>query len=430
MVVCALTLSRSLTRRTTRAAAGLLTVSALILTGCTGGDGDLGAGSNNVTPAIAEQVDAITAEAMEASRSTQAVVGVWMPDGSSYVTSYGDRAPSPDAPIRAAETTAPMACAALMQLIATDEIDPDAEVGADLARQTGIEGITYRQLCDGTSGLADYAGAYRGITVNNPARPWNPNELIAQGLTQSPLPGAGEDVYISNTDLVLLGRALRAVTASTNADTFERLVFDPANMDHSRYPQTEQDGALPGAMNALITPSSGGEPVCDVDPIVVKDLSHSYLSTAGGTITTAEDLHAFYTQFFAKTYGGSAVFDDMFQPKSLHRPKRDASGTIVEPAKEPGEGEAVHEYAMGFERVGSMYGRSGELPGTMTSAFIEPESGMMVFIALNNSGASLAIPRAAGFALAAAAAAEAGVSLEWTVDPHLDTIRSNAVCAS
>ena len=82
-------------------------------------------------------------------------------------------------------------------------------------RQVGIEGITYADLCQGTSGLAEYKNVYEPMANANPERPWNPNELFAQGLTKSPLPGKGEDVYISNTDAVVLARALRAATGKS-----------------------------------------------------------------------------------------------------------------------------------------------------------------------------------------------------------------------
>lgn len=407
----------------------MIAVGSLVLTACTGDDDTLPKeGLNSASEAVSQSVDETIEEAMAASKASEAIVGVWLPDDTAYVTTYGNEDLTANAPIRAAETTAPAMCAVLLQLVQNGQIELDREVIEDIPRQVGIEGITYGDLCQGTSGLADYKYVYEPLANANPERPWNANELLAQGLTKSPLPGQGEDVYVSDTDMVVLARALRAATGKSVNYLLNTYVFEPATMSRSDYPDTTKTEAPEGAMNAYTYPRSGGDPVCEADPIKLDNVSPSLLGGAGATITTADDLRKFYSSYFAGTFGGKKLFDSVSEPQSLVNPKRDKDNKIIEEAPEPKEGQVINEFAFGTEKVGPLYGRTGSIPGTMTAAYIEPESGLTIVVSLNNSAGKNAIAKAAAFSIAAKVAEEAGVDIPWEAEGQSKQLDSLAIC--
>jgi D-alanyl-D-alanine carboxypeptidase len=404
-------------------------ITALVLSGCSGSDGKSDSGGKDAVPeGVSKSVDSFAEKAMKASKSSEAIVGVWLPDGKSYVSAYGNDKLKTDAPLRAAETTAPASCAALLQLVQNGTLDLDREISKDLTRQVDIDKITYKQLCDGTSGLADYQGAYKPLAEENPTRPWNVNELLAQGLTKSPLPGAGEDVYVSNTDPLVLARAMRANTTHSTSRLLERYVFDPAKMKNTEYPDTSEDQLPSGSMTALTYPRKDNKPVCEDEPTKLNAVSPSILGAAGATVTTADDLHRFYSAFFDAKYGGKKLFNSVMKPKSLVNPKRDKDNKIVEEAPKPKDGEVTHEYAWGMEKIGPLYGRTGSLPGEMTAAYIEPESGMTVIVSLNNSAGDNDLATATAFGIAADIAEDAKVEIPWKADDKSKEIDSHAIC--
>ena len=117
------------------------------------------------------------------------------------------------------------------------------------------------------------------------------------------------------------------------------------------------------------------------------------------------------------------------EPNSLVNPKRDAQGEITEPAPELQEGEAFHGYAWGMETLGGLWGRTGQLPGTMTASYIEPKTGLTIVVALNNTGGKSAIARHSAFAIAAGVAEEAGAELQLNYDAEIESMNKYTICA-
>src|SRR5690606_2579219 len=118
--------------------------------------------------------------AMEMSGSTSAIVGVWQSEEAAYVQGFGEGVDA-NTKFRGAQATQPVVCAALLDLVAEGELTLDRKVASDIARQVGIDDITYGQLCTDTSGLADFKGGLSDIFANNPTRIWPDRELLAQG---------------------------------------------------------------------------------------------------------------------------------------------------------------------------------------------------------------------------------------------------------
>ena len=399
-------------------------MAALGLTACTGGGGGASGGDvNTIDDALATSFDDAIATAMQSSGSTEAVVGIWGSDGGEYVRAYGNEELDGGSLIRGAQATQPVVCALLLDLVDEGKLDLDREISKDLTRQVGIDGITYRQLCDMRSGLADYKSGYVDIFANNPTRVWPEQELIAQALVHSPMSWPGLDVHQADTNPIVLSRALRVKTAGEMAQLLQDHVFSAANMTSSFFPNAETTALSGSTLTGLTYPSSGGAPVCDAGPVEVTEVSSSMLSGAGGTVTTVTDLKNFYTAYLGGTFGGDQA-GVVTETLPLANPERDADGKATSDPDTAGP-----QWAFGMEKQGPLYGQSGAITGTLTAAYHDPESGYTVVVALNNSSAGAGFVQSLAFQLAAISSeAGSGAELGWTAADQAAKVAEAAIC--
>ncbi|KTR81948.1 serine hydrolase domain-containing protein [Leucobacter chromiiresistens] len=410
--------------RTRLLAVGAIIVASLGLTACTGGGSVTSAADvNTVDEALATGIDDAVASAMQQSGSTEAIVGVWDNAGGEYLRGYGDSGVDGSTLIRGAQATQPVMCALMLDLAAEGRIDLDGKVSDDLTRQSDIEDVTYRQLCDMRSGLIDYKGAFTDIFANNPTRPWAEQELIAQGLSQSPGSWPGLDFHQSDTNIVLLARALKVKTGEDLPDLLRNHVYSDAGMGSTYFPDLSSTTVNGETLQGLTYPSSGGKAVCDAEPVEVSEVSPSMLAGAGATVTTATDLKRFYDSYLGGAFGedSAGLITEAFPTKN---PARDENG---EPTEEiAAEGRL---WSFGVEKIGPLYGRTGAMTGTLTAAYTDPESGFSVVVALNNSSAGTGFVQSLALKLAALAQAQ-GVApeLTWTVEQQDEALANTAVC--
>lgn len=365
---------------------------------------------------------------MEQSGSTEAIIGVWGSDGGEYIRAYGSDNISGGSKIRGAQATQPVMCALLMDMAGSGKVDLDGKVAKDLTRQVGIKDVTYRELCTMTSGIADFKSGFADIFANNPERLWPEQELIAQGLINSPKPDSKQEsepsFLKSDTNAALLARALRVKTSESVDQLLSEHVFDKASMGSSYFPDSEDSSISGSAMTALTYPSSGGKPVCDAGVTEVPKVSPSMLAGAGATVSTVTDLKNFYTHFFDGTFGGEAMAKVATETAPTKKPVLDKDGN---PTAEPDPNEL--QWGFGMEKQGPLYGRAGGITGTLTATYHDPESGYTVVVALNNSSAGAAFAKVLAFEIAAISAGE-GIAPEmpWSVEDQAATLEKAAIC--
>lgn len=406
------------------AAVAFVASAALLLTGCTGGNGAADVVDEaNVSDSTATRIDDAIASAMTQSGSTEAVVGVWGEEDSTYVRGYGDGIGA-NTKIRGAQATQPVMCALLLDLAATGRIDLDREISKDLTRQADIDGITYRQLCDMRSGIADFKKGYTDLFANNPTRYWPAQELIAEGFAHSPMSWPGLNMHQSDTNVLLLARVLKVETGLEPAELLKEHVFTKAEMGDTYFPNADSNTIAGSTFTGLTYPLAGGKPVCDVEPVAVPEVSPSMLGGAGATVTTVTDLKKFYENYLGGTFGGEEYSALTTETLPTTNPKRDKEG---KPTEEPDlEG---RQWAFGAEKMGPLYGRSGAITGTLTAAYHDPTSGYSVVVAVNNSTAGAKFIKALAFEIAAISAEEGiGPELPWTVDDQVAELGKAAVC--
>lgn len=370
------------------------------------------------------QLDAALENAVKLSGASGAIAGVWAPWAGSWEASPGTTTTGGTTPLttdmrfRIGANTKAMTCSVLLSLVDQGTVTLDDPVSRYLPRVVGIDGITLGELCQNTSGLADYTAALAPQFVNNPVRRWVPLELVSDGQAGAAAGQPGTAWADSNTGFVLLGMALEAVTGRQWSDLYTQYIFDRLGMASSTFPSADQltiGGPHPDgyatALNADATPACG-------TVVNETELSNSMRYTAGGVVSNLADL---------SRYAQALAAGSLLSGKSGK-----AQWTTVPLG---GTAPSWQSYGLGAMQLGPMRGQSGAIPGFLSAMLSDPTTGLTVVVMLNNSSAGAAFAQSLAQQLAAIAAkapATKGtaptIALPWSAQQAADALKALAVC--
>ncbi|SEB72810.1 D-alanyl-D-alanine carboxypeptidase [Paramicrobacterium humi] len=399
----------------------------LALTGCTGDPGPtvtLPAQADGELPAeTGKQIDDAVANAMAMAAAPGAIVGVWAPWAGSSLKGYGvteidgKTEVEPDMAFRIGQNTQPMTCSVLLALVDKGKVSLNDKVADYLPGTVGLTGITFSNLCTGTSGLGGYRGNLDNIFIQNPERIWSPNELYNDGMaTKAADPG--DTFSPADTGYVLLGMALEAATGKQMNELYNEYVFTPVGMDRSTLPSPAKTELPDSSLHAYEALKVDGKLQCDA-PFDESKLSSSLGYTSAGVVSTAADVHAF-SQAFAT---GALFKKGTADVQKQTRPIGDKA-------------ESWQQYGFGTYHYGPLYGQAGDVPGFITASLSDPSSGLTIVVMLNNStaGSGLALDLAMQLASYASKVPAAkgntapGLDLPWSAGQMQDAIGKLAVC--
>lgn len=375
--------------------------------------------------------------AMAMSTSPGALVGVWAPWSGSWVAGVGtteaggETAVTPEMAFRAGTVTRPMICDVLYGLAADGRVSLDDPVTDYAVGVPTLTDVTLGQLCDGTSGIGSYAGVLTASWERNPARQWNPRELVSFGLGEAQRSTPGEAYKDAEAGYVLLGLALENATRTSAAELLDEYVFGPLGLGGTELPgpapAAPGDDALPG-FQAARGPDGGFDCAATQD-MTVRSASMGF--TNSGVVTTVTDLGRYMRALAA---------DSLLAHKAGGNDESDAAKLAAARYAKPlpvAEGVPAWFTATGgVLQAGSLIGQYGAMPGYLTAAFADPATGLVVVAVLNNSTASPALVRDLAWQLAAIASKAAPAAeqtapefgLPWTAEQYGDEITQLAVC--
>lgn len=375
--------------------------------------------------ASADALDAALTEAMALAAASGGIAGVWAPWSGSWVSAAGTTAPggsekmTTDMRFRVGDNTKPMTCDVLYGLVQDGAVALDDKVADHLPSIVGIDGITLGQLCHSTSGLGDYSGSLGAMFAINPTRQWSPVELISDGIANPGTGAPGEAYAPSDTNYVLLGLALQEATGDDWRTLYKRYVFDRLDMDDSLFPEpTTLTISAPFAPGWESLKLADGTLACDA-PTDETALSNSQVFTAGGVVSSVDDLHR-YAQSFAT---GALLGKEL---------KEDAWKTVPLGEDAP----AWQAFGPGGLQMGPMRGQAGSIPGHITAMLSDPTTGLTVVVMLNNSTAGAGFAQLLAMKLAAIAAKAEPmkgqklpvVGLPWSEEQMTEQLAGKAVC--
>ncbi|MER7704267.1 serine hydrolase domain-containing protein [Kitasatospora sp. NPDC097605] len=211
--------------------------------------------------------------------------------------------------------------------------------------------ITLRQLLNHTSGLYNYLEDPRFLFQDEPSlrsylaqrrwTTWSPAQLIEVGVRGTPDFPPGQGWHYSNTNYVLLGEVIRAVTGHDWRTEVDRRIVKPLHLDNTVFPGARTGIPGPHAHTYAQLP----EGLADLTLI-----NPSFGDAAGDGISTTADLNRFHAALFGGKLLSAAVFAEM---------------TTAVPAPMIGA-----HYGLGLIRYdlpcGEVWGHTGGIPGYNT----------------------------------------------------------------
>lgn len=274
-----------------------------------------------------------------------------------------------EARFRIASNSKAFTAVAVLQLVDEGKIGLDAPIERYLpgvVRGTGagaaIDGsaITVRQVLQHTSGLPEYVDQLD--RMNAPARWWEPVDmdyspahLVSIALAQPPLFAPGTGWAYVNTNYVLAGMLVQAVTGEDIRTVLTERIIAPLGLTNTYWPADDElDIRGPHAHNyaAAVGPQTDGAAPARAD---LTKMTVAPLNSAGSLVSTPGDLNRFYQALASGQLLSTATLAQMRTTVNAAEPRFPA-GT---------------SYGLGLLRMplscgGEYWGHGGNLPGVVS----------------------------------------------------------------
>ena len=297
----------------------------------------------------------------------------WLRASGTTLRGGGSTLPA-DARFRIGSITKTFVAVVVVQLAGEHRLNLDAPASRYLPGRPAWDGVTVRELLNHTSGIPDYAAMDERFTANlvrDRARRWTADELLALAHAVRPNFPAGTDYQYSNTDYVLLGRVVEAVTGTSWAAQVRLRILDPLHLD-----ATYVDGAEPGppVTAGYFDGDNDGQEENTETGTEWTSLASSE-GPAGAIVSTAADLTTFADALFHGRLVGKAQLRAMTADGPFH-PRGTNYGLGVEITR--------------TDRTMTVWGHGGFVPGFRSTLWYSPRHDTTVVALANDSRANTA----------------------------------------
>lgn len=375
-----------------------------------------------------QQLQTAVTQAMTATGSSGAIVGVWVPWSGTWVAGLGTQAPgdktkvSADMTFRVGDVTRAMVCDALYRAVDRGDVALGDSVTKWVSGVPDLQDVTLLQLCNGTSGLGSYQARIESMWLANPERVWQPMEIASFGLGRARTGEPGQRWGDSDTGYVLLGLALSRATGKSVSDLLHDDVFAPLGLASTQLPTGSGQWADGDALEGTLSTKDAKGVLNCAEPMNVSHVSTTTGGADSGVVSTITDL-GLYTQALAT---GALTGSDTAKKRWANElPPYSGAPSWYTTA-----GGAFH--------AGTLIGQHSAVPGYLTAAYADPETGLAVAVVLNNSAAGGSMAFALALELAAIASKAPAASgqtapqfgLPWTAEQYAAAIAKGAVCTA
>lgn len=270
---------------------------------------------------------------------------------------------TPDVHHRIASVTKTFTGTLLLQAEAEGLLSLDDKIDQYIEGVPDGDKITLRQLANHTSGIASYEEdkQFQDEWASDPERAWTPQELVQVGIKDSPLFDPGTDFHYSNTNTVLLGLVLEQVTGKPIGELYRERIIEPLGLQDTSFSGADPSIPDPHAHGYTLFGQSAG-----AEPVDATDWNPSVAWTAGGIISTVEDL---------LVYGQAMGTGD-----GLLSPEQQAE-RLDSLLPDPTRPEMT--YGIGLAGARGWLGHTGEIPGFTTTLFYHPDLDATVVVEVN-----------------------------------------------
>jgi D-alanyl-D-alanine carboxypeptidase len=224
-------------------------------------------------------------------------------------------------------------------------------------------GVTLRQLLNHTSGIYNYTDdpEFLRTAQQHPRRVWAPRQLVAIATAHPPLFAPGTSWSYSNTNYILLGLVIEAVTGRSVGNELSERIFTPLGLRATSLPTTR---AMPAPFaRGYLAPGNGIVTSRAFRLDVTTYFDPSWAWTAGAIVSNGVDL----TRFYAALLGG-----ELLSPALLAEMM-----TTVQRS----------DYGLGLARAelrcGTVWGHGGNIPGYRTLVLGRAGGGRVAVVMVN-----------------------------------------------
>jgi D-alanyl-D-alanine carboxypeptidase len=321
-----------------------------------------------ISPATQESLLAAVNKEMKAyggkTAIPGAIIGVWMPGKQPWRLAYGLGNISPeekmtlDDKVRVGSNTKTFVVTVILQLVDEKKLSLDDPISKfNLAEKVpNAEKITVRELCQMRSGLPDayHSPEFDSMNVNPQTKITVP-EMIGFAAKQPVLFAPGTKWNYSNTNYLLLGQIIEAVTHNSVADEISRRLLVPLKLNNTTYPVTDPGMPAPYAHGYGLNKDREWE-----------DNTVSYppalTGAAGVMISDMEDMKVWVKDYVTGATNSAATQKDRLDCLPIGKPGL--------------------SFGLGIGCSGGWYGYTGGISGYNTGAYYLPskDATMIVFV--------------------------------------------------
>ena len=305
---------------------------------------------------------------LAATETPGALVGIWYPGQGEWQHAAGlanleTGAPvSLDDHVRIASNTKTFVASVVLQLVDEGLVGLDDPIENYVSGIPNGDTITVRQVLGMTAGIADFI-AVPEITAEYAANPlfaMSPDEILAWIRESEPDSTPGARVHYSNSNYVILGFLIEAVTGRSPKKEIETRLIAPLGLTGTSFPLTPW---IPEPVMHGYFAENLGDPLIDVTRS-----NPSFPWTAGAMISTLGDMRT-WVEALAK---GS----DLLSAETLA--ERNTWSALV-PNSPDG-------YGLGILTMRGFLGHNGGIAGYSSWMLHNPANGFTVVIVVNRAG--------------------------------------------
>lgn len=291
-----------------------------------------------------------------------------------YEKAYGDRSSAPKVPLtlddhfRIGSITKTFTATAILKQVELGNLSLDDKLDQFVTGIPNGSQITVKQLLGMRSGVYDYQQD-AALKLQVGLTPWvdfDPQRVltILRDPSHPPRFAPGAKTEYSETNYVLLGFILQAVTGQDAATVITNDVITPLGLTNTKFPTAANTSPI----YAMPSPYATGYVTGYLFPGVTQDLTAwnpNLVWTAGAIISTVGDMEK-----YVKALGQGQLLNA--STNALRKQWCPMPYTY--------EGPTQWGYGLGLSSLGSWIGHGGSIAGYEGSAFYEPTSGAAIAV--------------------------------------------------
>lgn len=286
--------------------------------------------------------------------------------------------------VRIGSNTKTMTSTVIMQLVQEGTLRLDDPISKFRPDVPNGRNITIEQLATMRSGLYSYTfdRVFNETLDKDPQKAWTPDELLKIAFSHPPNDRPGKKFDYCNTNIVLLGLVIERLTGMPARDAFQKRIFDPLKLTHTQLPAAT-DSSIPQPhpqgyqfLSNVATIDSYAVPPAQLpaalngtlQPLNQTNANPSWAWTAGGAISTADDLAV-----YVRALVGGGLLNPQMQKRRLD------SIVPTNPSNPNAAG-----YGIGIARFGPwLIGHDGQIPGYSTVMVYDPKADNTIIVLTN-----------------------------------------------